>query len=142
MSVVCLSIDLLTYLWSFLGLRVSLQQACTAFLNRDIIILTMEPGQEQNRILANITQQQTLATMKWEVCLQQVVDLEECLEVLPDGRWSWAHPCHQATAAFMNHHDFHATVDHLERLVVMQLFELMKLNQSGTGTCRFSKVIH
>lgn len=117
------------------SLRFAFQQARAAFRNRDTIILTTNPGRKQNKMIANLSRQQTLAMTKWEARLQQVVDLEERLEIPLASCWTREHTRRQQTADFMNRQDYHDAVDNLERLVVMRLFELTKLNQSGTGIC-------
>lgn len=110
------------------------QAARTAFLAHDRLALTPGLGPEHGKLLANLSRQQTLAVKKWTITCQQVTDIEGHLDIPLGGRWSPDHPCRKAVAEFMNQRDYHQALDDVERLVVMRLFELTKLNQSGTGT--------
>lgn len=58
-------------------------------------------------------------------------DLEMKLDI--DLRWTPSSPQWKATAATMANREYLLAVDKLEGLVIARLFELTKLNQSGTG---------
>jgi hypothetical protein len=58
-------------------------------------------------------------------------DLEMKLDI--DLRWTPSSPQWKATAATMANREYLLAVDKLEGLVIACLFELMKLNQSGTS---------
>lgn len=65
--------------------------------------------------------------------LSHVTQLEASLSIQEKDRWGRDHNSRITIADQLNHQDFVQAIDHLERLVVMRLFELTKLNQSGTG---------
>ena len=55
------------------------------------------------------------------------------LEIADSEQWTSEHPQRQVVADTMNKCDYHKALDDVECLVVMWLFELMKLNQASTG---------
>jgi hypothetical protein len=97
----------------------------------------MEPGPELRKALANLSRNVTTARQKWEGRLQHVAQLEEAMEIAEGRRWDRNHPQRLAVAEFLNHKDYSKALDDLERLVVMRLLELTKLNQSELGECVF-----
>ena len=84
-------------------------------------------------VLTNTKCKHTFALKKLHLCLDEVRDIEAYLKIADSERWTSEHPQRQAVADTMNKCDYHKALDGVECLVVMQLFELTKLNQTGTG---------
>lgn len=67
------------------------------------------------------------------------------MNIKEEDRWTSGHPRRVAVVQDINHRAYNDALDNLERLVVMRLFELTKLNQSGTGKnicfCDLSPII-
>jgi hypothetical protein len=124
-------------LLTFLFLRKALDAADHAFRNRDHIILTMDPGPGLRKALAGLTRNVTLARTKWSGRLQDVARIEEMLDIHQGSRWDKNNPKRLAVVTFLNHKDYNKALDELERLVVMRLLELTKLNQSELGKIVF-----
>ena len=61
-----------------------------------------------------------------------VTNLEVRLELLGDC-WSSSSPEYQEIKKEFAHRRYRLALDELERLVMLRLFELTKLNASGTG---------
>lgn len=97
----------------------------------------MEPGPGTHKALVNLFQCITLACQKWKKRLQQVVQLKEAMDILEGSQWGKLHSQWQAVTDFLNNKDYNKALDDLERLVVMCLLELMKLNQSEVGELSF-----
>jgi hypothetical protein len=65
---------------------------------------------------------------------QHVLFLEDQLG-LQGARWSEASGEYRETKQKVAERNYHRALDELERLVIQRLFELSKLNVSGTGMC-------
>jgi len=100
--------------------------------NQDQVIRDTPP-EKIRQALASLSRQLTITTRNLETCTEHVSVLEERQGILLTERWGCDHPRRIATAEHLNSQDYHKAIDNLERLVVMRLFELTKLNQSGTG---------
>ena len=66
-----------------------------------------------------------------------MTDIEDKLDISAGDQWTLDHLKQLAMVAWIDMHDYHVTLDALESLVVQCLFELTKLNMSGTGEPRF-----
>jgi hypothetical protein len=66
---------------------------------------------------------------------KHVTQLEEQLQI--QDRWDKDSPDYQAAEEEMAHRRYRLALDELERLVVQRLFELSKLNMTGTGMSKF-----
>ncbi|KIJ39952.1 hypothetical protein M422DRAFT_127352, partial [Sphaerobolus stellatus SS14] len=106
-----------------------LQETGTPF----IMVSGMQNPQEQ-QATARKARAHSAALRKHELRLDHVVELEDKLSIANNERWSKMHPKRLEVVQALNLKDYHAALDHLERLVVQRLFELTKLNMSGTGT--------
>ncbi len=57
-------------------------------------------------------------------------------------RWTRDHPEYKAASAYIKVQDYRKALDRVEFLIVQRLFELEKLNLSGTGTVSKASVVH
>lgn len=64
---------------------------------------------------------------------RDIIALEVQLEIKLGERWTPAHPKYQEAVKFLNEKKYLDAVEHLQRLVILRLFELHKLNISQTG---------
>ncbi|KAF7791531.1 hypothetical protein EIP86_002547 [Pleurotus ostreatoroseus] len=72
-----------------------------------------------------------------QACLRmdhELIELEVVLGIGENGRWTPANPKFKETVKFLNEKKFLDAVEHLQRLVIMRLFELHKLNIAQTAT--------
>ena len=72
-----------------------------------------------------------LARERYETAHADVVQMEVLLGI--DRRWEPTDPEYLETLKYMNNHKYHRALDKLHRLVVLRLFELHRMNLSGTG---------
>ena len=73
-----------------------------------------------------------LAHERYEIAHADVVQIEIRLGI--DRRWEPTDPEYLEALKFMNDRKYHRALDKLHRLVVLRLFELHRMNLSGTGT--------
>lgn len=73
----------------------------------------------------------THAATKRDQKLEVVMDYEQQMAL--DTRWGEDHPERLKAQSRITHRLYHKAVDDVERLVVMRLFELTKLQMSGLG---------
>ena len=73
----------------------------------------------------------TLGAVQWSE--HRVVQLEDQLEI--HDQWGPNAAEYQSVVEDMTWRQYRLALDELERLVVQHLFELSKLNVSGTGEC-------
>ena len=73
------------------------------------------------------------AWAKYETALEYVGTLEVDLNI--QERWTASNPEYQEFHQQSIRTNYSSALDELERLVVMRLFELSKMNSSGIGTC-------
>lgn len=81
--------------------------------------------------ISQATHRVDLAAMKMEAALDLVLGLEARLQIT--ARWT---PSSEEYKKYFDENvrtEYQKTIDELERLVVMRLFELTKMNSSGTG---------
>lgn len=64
-----------------------------------------------------------------------VCELEVKLEVSPGGRWTPATPKYKEALQYLQDRKYHRALNKLQKLVVLCLFELSKLNVAKTGVC-------
>ena len=100
-------------------------------------IITTNAPQRACKLLTMLSRNQTTLLNKYDRRLEHVTDIEDKLDIPAGGRWTLDHPKWLETVAWVDMRDYHATLDALESLVVQHLFELTKLNVSGTGEPRF-----
>ncbi|KAH7911640.1 hypothetical protein BJ138DRAFT_1135257 [Hygrophoropsis aurantiaca] len=81
--------------------------------------------------ITDIGRRCTRAFNKVELKLQQVEDLEQQAGI--EQRWTVTHPERIKAQSRITHRQFHKAVDDVERLVVMRLLEMTKLQMSGLG---------
>jgi len=65
------------------------------------------------------------------VAMRAICDLELKLNI--EQTWMEADPEYQDTKKYLQHQDFHHALDHVQQLVVQQLFEMLKANIVGMG---------
>jgi hypothetical protein len=71
------------------------------------------------------------ASQRYDSILQEVVALE--LKMGVTRRWEPTDREYLETLKYMSQREYHRALDNLQRLVVLRLFELHKLNISQTG---------
>lgn len=81
--------------------------------------------------VGNIRRRHTHATVKRDQKLEVVVDYEHQMAL--SSRWDANHPERIKAQSRIAHRLFHKAVDDVERLVVMRLLELTKLQMGGLG---------
>jgi len=74
---------------------------------------------------------QHAATDELTVAMWAVRNLELKLNI--GQTWTEADPEYQETKKYLQHRDFHRTLDHVQQLVVQRLFEMSKANIVGMG---------
>jgi hypothetical protein len=116
-----------------LSCRKVADDACQIFMAQEHEIILKSHPKEARRLLANLSRRRTAALEKLDQRINHVMDLEAKLDIAEGERWNPEHPHRLATVMWMSQRDYHAALDDLERLVVQRLFELTKLNMSGTG---------
>ncbi|KAG1717677.1 hypothetical protein EDB19DRAFT_1899909 [Suillus lakei] len=79
----------------------------------------------------NVRRRHTHAATKRDQKVDVVVDYERQMAL--DARWGPDHPEHVKAQSRITNHLYHKAVDDVERLVVMRLLELTKLQMSGLG---------
>ncbi|KAG1719238.1 hypothetical protein EDB19DRAFT_1898796 [Suillus lakei] len=79
----------------------------------------------------NVRRRHTHAATKRDQKVDVVVDYERQMAL--DTRWGPDHPEHVKAQSRITNHLYHKAVDDVERLVVMRLLELTKLQMSGLG---------
>ncbi|KAG2068959.1 hypothetical protein BDR04DRAFT_1119391 [Suillus decipiens] len=84
-----------------------------------------------NKDIANVCHNHTTAQNQMEMKAPVVEDFEACIGV--EEQWSPTHTEHIRVQSHIANVQYHKAVDDVERLVVMQLLELMKLQMSGLG---------
>ena len=62
-----------------------------------------------------------------------VIALEVTLGIKAENRWTPSHPKYRETMKFVREKKYFDALEHLQRLVILRLFELHKLNISQTG---------
>ncbi|KAG1844617.1 hypothetical protein DFJ58DRAFT_731138 [Suillus subalutaceus] len=87
------------------------------------------PGGFTNKDIANIRHRHTTAQNKMELKGQVVDDFETRMGI--EERWMMTHPERVRAQSRIANVQYHKAVDDVERLVVMRLLELMKLQMSG-----------
>ena len=95
---------------------------------RDRAILAGETGAGLTRRTRNHTTAFN-RTVRGE---EQLAQLEQQLAIT--DRWTADSADYICITEFIKHRKYLRAVDNLERLVVQRLFELTKMNHSGTGT--------
>ena len=80
-----------------------------------------------------------LAHERYEIAHADVVQIEIRLGI--DRRWEPTDPEYLEALKFMNDRKYHRALDKLHRLVVLRLFELHRMNLSGTGMCYLNPFI-
>jgi hypothetical protein len=95
---------------------------------RDRAILAGETGTG----LTRRTRNQTTAFNRTVRAEEQLVKLERQLAIM--DRWTADSADYIRVTDFIKHRKYLRAVDNLERLVVQWIFELTKMNHSGTGT--------
>ncbi|TDL14847.1 hypothetical protein BD410DRAFT_701546, partial [Rickenella mellea] len=83
--------------------------------------------------IKSTTYQRTIAHRRVEEAERRVSEVEVKLELSPEDRWDENNEDYRATLKYIKQRKYQLAVDKLERLVVQRLFELTKLNISGTG---------
>ena len=73
-----------------------------------------------------------------DILLREVLAMEVKMGIT---RWTPTSPEYQDTLRYISMRKYHRALDELQRLVVMRLFELHKLNLNQTGN-RFLVTIH
>jgi hypothetical protein len=112
--------------------------ARAAYNGMDHVILTQPASRETKKSLALLKSRYTSSLNKLDDRRDEVGDAEVKNGVAAEGRWTREHPERQAIASWLGRDEYNKALDKLERLIVMRLFELTKLNHSGTG--KFSAV--
>ena len=74
-----------------------------------------------------------LARERYETAHADVVQMEILLGI--DRRWEPTDDQYLETLKYMNEHRYHRALDKLHQLVILRLFELHRMNLSGTGMC-------
>ncbi|KAG1833208.1 hypothetical protein F4604DRAFT_1694518 [Suillus subluteus] len=80
----------------------------------------------------NVRRRHTHAATKRDQKVDVVIDYERQMAL--DARWGPDHPERVKAQSHITNHLYHKAVDDVERLVVMRLLELTKLQMSGLGT--------
>lgn len=96
-------------------------------------ILRQYPPSEHRHVLAQLLHNLQATSKCHESLDAQVCKVEAQMGITEGDRWKPDHPRRMAVLEDINCRAYNESVDNLERLVVMRLFELTKLNQSGTG---------
>lgn len=91
---------------------------------------TQEYTQEAKRTL-NIETQRRVTMESHDLWTVRVAQLEAVLGI--DKRWTPADQQYQDAEKFIDMKDYHEALEKLQRLVVLRLFELQKLNLAQTG---------
>ena len=106
----------------------------SSYLDR-LEIIAETPGTTQYEKSTSNTnkleQRRRLARERFDVAHADAVQMEIRLGI--DRRWEPTDPEYLETMKYMNDHKYHRTLDNLHRLVVLRLFELHRMNLSGTG---------
>ncbi|KAH7904704.1 hypothetical protein BJ138DRAFT_1235525 [Hygrophoropsis aurantiaca] len=102
--------------------------ARTALRNLDHAIIVR--GITGNEI-TNVNRRVTKTFSKVELKMGRVQDLEQHLNI--EARWSSSHPERRKAEARITHRHFYKACDDVERLIVMRLLEMTKLQASGLG---------
>ncbi|KAF8578460.1 hypothetical protein K439DRAFT_1638825 [Ramaria rubella] len=118
------------------------ETARVAFNGIDHIIITQPNSRTTKQQITLLKTQHTNALNKLDDRRDQLTEVESKLGISPDCRWTHDHPRRQATATWMSHADYNRVLDKLEWLIVMRLFELTKLNHSGTGYALCVHIAH
>ncbi|KIJ45328.1 hypothetical protein M422DRAFT_166820, partial [Sphaerobolus stellatus SS14] len=113
--------------------EVDIKKYHTNFETEQHRIITKNPPQEARRLLTNFARGRTFALNRHDERRQAVLDLETQLDIPEGGRWGRNHPERLKVMDIMAKKDYLAAHKHLEQLVVQRLFELTKLNMSGTA---------
>ncbi|KAG1859304.1 hypothetical protein F4604DRAFT_1882800 [Suillus subluteus] len=93
--------------------------------------LRVIPDGFTNKDIANIRRRRTTAQNKMELKGQVVDDFEIRMGI--EERWMTTHPERVRAQSRIANVQYHKALDDVERLVVMRLLELMKLQMSGLG---------
>ena len=78
-----------------------------------------------------LEQRRRLARERFDIAHADVVQMEIRLGI--DRRWEPTDTEYLETMKYMNNHKYHRALDKLHQLVVLRLFELHRMNLSGTG---------
>jgi hypothetical protein len=90
------------------------------------------PPHDLHKQLIWVDKRVHLASNRLERVEAEVEEIEEQIGLV--DRWTKTSPEYIAAQESMKERKYHLTLDKLEHLVVQRLFELSKLNMSGTGT--------
>lgn len=91
------------------------------------------PPSEHRQILAQLLHRLQVTTKRRDLLYAQLCKVEAQMGIAECDRWKPNHPRRMAVVEDTNCRAYNEALDKLEYLVVMRLFELTKLNQSGTG---------
>ncbi|KAG2029491.1 hypothetical protein BDR03DRAFT_936832 [Suillus americanus] len=119
--------------------RAAAENASTLFLNATPVNykFVTPSTTSTSHYATNLSQTRKLETQRrhtnerYDSILQDVVALELKMGIV--RRWEPADQQYLATLKYMSQREYHHTLDNLQRLVVLRLFELHKLNISQTG---------
>lgn len=93
--------------------------------------LRVIPDGFTNKDIANICRRRTTAQTKMELKGQVVDDFEIRMGI--EERWMMTHPEHVRAQSCIANMQYHKALNDVERLVVMRLLELTKLQMSSLG---------
>ena len=66
--------------------------------------------------------------------MRELNELEVLLQIARTDRWTPAHPKYKETRKFIVERDYRAALEEVQRLVILRLFELHRLNLARIGT--------
>lgn len=117
----------MTFLILFNSEEFNVAAAKNSMRSRDIAIMQGAKGPELRKLQSN----HTWALNRLNRAEEHVKNIETQLGLLES--WTPDSPEYIQTAVYMSNTKYLKAVDNLERLVVQRLFELTKMNLSGTG---------
>ena len=138
-----LQIDYVELLQTLQAAKVERTNANSAYLGRmEIIVETPESSQYHQAAAATkkLETRRRLAHERYETAHSDVVEMEIHLGI--GRRWEPTDPEFLETLKYMNERKYHRALDKLHQLVVLRLFELHRMNLSGTGMCYISCNLH
>ena len=122
--------------------RTEKTNANSTYLDR-LEIIAETPGTTQYQKSASDTnkleQRRRLARERFDAAHADAVQMEIRLGI--DRRWEPTDPEYLEAMKYMNDHKYHRALDNLHRLVVLRLFELHRMNISGTGMTFINLII-
>ena len=118
------------------------ENASTDFLNSTPVDYTFtssaSPADDGHLYAVNLSQTRKKETERHHLAerrdsiLREVIATEVKMGIV--NHWQPSNPEYLKTAGYMSRRKYHVALDNLQRLVVLRLFELHKLNLSQTGT--------